>query len=66
MNKILVFLTFFIITLLGCKDQKKGSSEKEIPEKAKVELQKVEESINEISNEVEEKSKALDDALDAL
>ncbi|WP_010180300.1 hypothetical protein [Aquimarina agarilytica] len=65
MKKYIVSLSILAITLIACTDKKKTSS-KELPNETKVELKKVEKSLDDISNEVKTKSKELDDALDAL
>ena len=65
MVKSILGLILLMVMSISCKDKPKTSSS-ELPNETKVELEKVEQSLNEISNEVELKSKELDNALDVL
>lgn len=65
MKKILIILLLAFVALVACTDKKKTTSAKATAN-TKVELEKVEQSLDEISKEVKTKSKELDDALDAL
>jgi len=65
MKKYLISLGVLAIALIACTDKKKTPTT-ELSTETKVELEKVEKSLDEISKEVKTKSKELDDALDAL
>lgn len=65
MKKYLIILGVLAIALIACTDKKKNHSI-ELSTDTKVELEKVEKSLDEISKEVKTKSKELDDALNAL
>jgi len=65
MKKYLISLGVLAITLMACTDKKKTTST-ELSTETKAELENVEKSLDEISNDVKTKSKELDDALDAL
>lgn len=60
-----ISLGISVLLLMGCTDKKK-TPPTELSNEVKVELEKVEKSLDEISQEVKTKSHELDDALNAL
>lgn len=65
MKNYIIGLFVLGISVIACTPKKKNAST-EVSEEVKIEIEKVEKSLDEISTEVKTKSKELDDALQAL